>query len=145
VSGSGITLATCKSAPRSRQIPMPTPHHSVFHRPDALRAAQPTASMHWMANSKSQNSITKHLRRDESLYYTFIIQYAGENFFKNRWTFGEDTSYQWAAAEFKRRVDVLPAVASASRMTDWLTVVKCTQIRSRPTDYETFRLPPESA
>ena len=30
VSGSGISWATCKSAPRSRQITMPAPHHSVF-------------------------------------------------------------------------------------------------------------------
>ena len=29
-SGSGIGWATCKSAPRSRQITTPTPHHSVF-------------------------------------------------------------------------------------------------------------------
>ena len=40
--------ALCKSAPRSRQITMPAPHHSVFYRPDALPAAQPTASKHWM-------------------------------------------------------------------------------------------------
>ena len=30
VSGSGIRWAICKSAPRSRQITMPAPHHSVF-------------------------------------------------------------------------------------------------------------------
>ena len=30
VSGSGISWAMCKSAPRSRQIIMPAPHHSVF-------------------------------------------------------------------------------------------------------------------
>jgi len=47
VSGSGISWAICKSAPRSRQITMPAPHHSVFYRPDALPAAQPTASKHW--------------------------------------------------------------------------------------------------
>ena len=29
VSGCGISWAVCKSAPRSRQITMPTPHHSV--------------------------------------------------------------------------------------------------------------------
>ena len=33
-----------QSAPRSRQITTPTPHHSVFYRPDALPVAQPTAS-----------------------------------------------------------------------------------------------------
>ena len=47
VSGSGISWAICKSAPRSRQITMPAPHHSFFYRPDALPAAQPTASKHW--------------------------------------------------------------------------------------------------
>jgi len=33
-------------APRLRQITMPGPQHSVFYRPDALPAAQPTASKH---------------------------------------------------------------------------------------------------
>jgi len=47
VSGSGISWATiCKSAHRSRQITTPAPHHSVFYRPDALPAAQPTVSKH---------------------------------------------------------------------------------------------------
>jgi len=40
VSGRGISWAICKSAPRSRQITMPAPHHSVFYRPDALPATQ---------------------------------------------------------------------------------------------------------
>ena len=43
VSGSGISWAICKSAPHSRQ--MQHPHHSVFYRPDALPATQPTASI----------------------------------------------------------------------------------------------------
>ena len=46
-SGSGIHWAICKSAPRSRQITMPAPHRSVFHRLDALPATQPTVSGHW--------------------------------------------------------------------------------------------------
>jgi len=47
VSGSGIRWAICKSAPCSKEITMPAPHHSVFYRPDALPAAQPTVSKHW--------------------------------------------------------------------------------------------------
>jgi len=43
VSGSGISWAIYKSAPRSRHITTPAPHHSVFFIP----AAQPTASKHW--------------------------------------------------------------------------------------------------
>jgi len=46
VSGSGISWAICKSAPCSRQITTPALYHSVFYRPDALPAAQPTASKH---------------------------------------------------------------------------------------------------
>ena len=39
-------LGHMKSAPHSRKITMPVPHHSVFYRPDALTAAQSTASKH---------------------------------------------------------------------------------------------------
>ena len=43
----GISWTICKqSAPRSRQITTPTPHHSIFYRPDALPDAQPTVSKH---------------------------------------------------------------------------------------------------
>ena len=43
----GISWTICKqSAPRSRQITTPTPHHSIIYRPDALPDAQPTASKH---------------------------------------------------------------------------------------------------
>ena len=47
VSGSGIKCAPC-----SRQITTPAPHHSVFYRPDALPAAQPTVSQHWRHTCK---------------------------------------------------------------------------------------------
>jgi len=50
VSGSSISWAICKSAPHSRQITMPAPHHSVFYRLDALPATQPTVSKHWRHN-----------------------------------------------------------------------------------------------
>ena len=33
---SDISWAICMSAPRSRQITTPAPHHSVFYRPDAF-------------------------------------------------------------------------------------------------------------
>ena len=45
VSGSGISWAICKSAPRSRQITTPAPHHSVFYRPDALPAVKALKAM----------------------------------------------------------------------------------------------------
>jgi len=46
VSGSGISWAICKSAPRPRHTTTPTLHHSVFYRLDALPVTQPTASKH---------------------------------------------------------------------------------------------------
>ena len=59
VIGSGISWAICKSAPRSRQITTPAPHHSVFYRPDALPATQPTASKHCGQSSTDIKSISK--------------------------------------------------------------------------------------
>ena len=53
-SGNGTSWAICKYAPRSRQITTPAPHYSVFYRPYALPAAQPTASKHW--RNKRQNT-----------------------------------------------------------------------------------------
>ena len=38
VSGSSISWAICKFAPRSIQTTIPAPNHSVFYRPDALPA-----------------------------------------------------------------------------------------------------------
>jgi len=46
VSSSGICWAICKLC-TSSQTTTPASHHSVFYRPDALPAAQPTASKHW--------------------------------------------------------------------------------------------------
>jgi len=66
VSGSGISWAICKYAPRSRQITTPAPHHSVFHRPDALPAAQPTASKQW--RQLNGNLIEKYIKVKEMTY-----------------------------------------------------------------------------
>jgi len=58
VSGSGISWAICKSAPRSRQINMPVPHNSIFYWPDALLAAQPTVSKYWRQFSRRHGCYT---------------------------------------------------------------------------------------
>ena len=55
MSGSGISWATHRSVPRSRQITMPAPHHSVFYRPNALPAAQPTVSKYWRPSGDTDN------------------------------------------------------------------------------------------
>ena len=79
MSGKGISWAICKSAPRFRQITMPVPHHSVFYRPDALPAAQPTASKQkispspgrdWQANINAQSTHGCISRRISYLSYT---------------------------------------------------------------------------
>jgi len=77
LSGSGISWAVCKSAPRSRQITTPAPHHSVFYRPDALPATQPTASKHWR-NSWCQDNhkiTSSHLYSYKfNRYFSFLLQ-----------------------------------------------------------------------
>ena len=59
VSGSGISWAVYKSASRSRQTTTPVPYHSVFYRPDALHAAQPTASKQWRCKTQQKTNNTK--------------------------------------------------------------------------------------
>ena len=72
VSGSGISWDICKSAPRSRQITTPVPHHSVFYKPDALPAAQPTASKHWriLYDDESTQEMNKPLSYVSALAIT---------------------------------------------------------------------------
>jgi len=54
VSGSGISWAS------SRRTTMPVPHHSVFNRPDALPATQPTASKALKAKISQLEQFTPH-------------------------------------------------------------------------------------
>ena len=72
MSDSGISWAICKSAPHSRQTTTPVPHHSVFYRPDALPAAQPTASKHWRQKHWRQFTIV-HIVHYCSLFSIFDI------------------------------------------------------------------------
>ena len=73
VSGIGISWAICKSAPRSRQITMPTPHYSVFYRPDALPAAQPTASKHWRQPAYPGSPRQKVVKATKQLYVCVYV------------------------------------------------------------------------
>jgi len=57
VSGNGISWAICISAPWPRHITMPASHHSVFYRPDALPATEPTASKHWRQWQKDDKTL----------------------------------------------------------------------------------------
>ena len=72
VSGSDNSWAICKSAPCSRQITTPAPHHSVFYRPDALPDAQPTASRHWRHNECRAQTSRNHrsIRTQDTLHLT---------------------------------------------------------------------------
>ena len=54
VSGSGISWAICKSTPRSRQITMPVPHHSVFLQ-TGCPSCRPTNSVKALKGSISQS------------------------------------------------------------------------------------------
>ena len=78
VSGSGISWDICKSASHSRQITTPAPHRSVFYRPDALPAAQPTASKHWRhivwADNTGNDSLKTH---GSSLRPLYLLSWLG--------------------------------------------------------------------
>ena len=77
VSGSGISWGTCKSAPHSRQITMPVPHHSRF-----LQAGCPSC--------RPTNSV-KALKANA---LTVILQYnkvCGQSEVKNYWHYKHNT------------------------------------------------------
>jgi len=74
VSGSGVSWTICKSASLSRQITMPAPHHSVFYRPDALPAAQPTVSKHGRQIKQINQHITNTKVLNTINYITVIIR-----------------------------------------------------------------------
>jgi len=67
VSGSGISWAMCKSAPRFRQIAMPAPHHSVFLQA-GCPSCRPTNSI------KALKAILLYVLRVKKMkmYFTFI-------------------------------------------------------------------------
>jgi len=65
VSGTGISWAICKSAPRPRQITTPAPPPLSFYRPDALPATKPTASNHWRQLSLTANLVRKRYRNNK--------------------------------------------------------------------------------
>jgi len=83
VSGSGISWAIFKSTHRSRQTTTPAPHHSVFYRPDALPAAQPTALV------KALKKVLAHKQGMQifcSSYWHYMI-YKSDSFGKKEFYF----------------------------------------------------------
>ena len=94
-SGSGISWAICKSAPCSRQITMPAPHHSVFYRPDALPDTQPTASKHWRHKSKEMSKETHtHPFNGPLSRTTWVSQYQ-KGTTNLDFTEARDSEWQW--------------------------------------------------
>ena len=74
VSGGGISWAYASLHLAPDRITTPAPHHSVFYRPDALPAAQPTASKHLrklstlVTNCYSNGSDGMHCRSNTDRY-----------------------------------------------------------------------------
>ena len=75
VSGSGISWAICKSAPRSRQITMPAPHHSAL-KARALKAHVKALRHYTVTNTvdylQRQLATTSKYSRSPSLYFRRI-------------------------------------------------------------------------
>ena len=94
VSGSEIRWAICKPAPCSRQITTPAQHRSVFYRPDALPATQPTASKHWRQTQTHHNIFHTHTLNGPFSGTTRVSQYqkgkANLDFTETR-----DSEWQW--------------------------------------------------
>ena len=76
VSGSGISWAICKSAPRFRQITTPAPHHSVFLQ-TGCPSCRPTNSIKALKAIKKTKTKTFWTNANSginSMYHSYIQQ-----------------------------------------------------------------------
>ena len=104
VNGSGISWAICKSTHRSRQTTMPAPHHSVFIRPDALPAAQPTASKHWRWTSpQNEKTDDSHYQAHNFNWFTCNTTCMFVSVTNSRHVF-ENNTFNARASDFSRSV-----------------------------------------
>jgi len=86
VSGSGISWAICKSAPRSRQITTPAPHHLVFLQA-GCPSCRPTNSVKALkayCDKENENvNLASHKRQKyqnkaKNLRITYVLGLHGE-------------------------------------------------------------------
>ena len=77
MSGSGISWTMCKSAPRSRQITTPAPHHSVFLQ-TGCRSCHPTNTVKALKAQKVHDNASLFLQTSQaslatSSYWLLIL------------------------------------------------------------------------
>ena len=89
MSGSGISWAICKSVSHSREITTPAAHRSVFYRPGALPAAQPTVSNHWRLKCTKFDFRPDPARGAYSTPIDLLAVFMGAYFREGRRTEGE--------------------------------------------------------
>ena len=118
MSGNGISWAICKSAPRSRQITMPAPHHSVFFtgrtpflppnqqhqstegtqlqliNKEALLLRQKAEPWQWQRNDMINQSVCYAVqqRRTEEMHLKFSMNISNiQRTVESRWRHGQTT------------------------------------------------------
>ena len=97
VSGSGIRWAICKSAPRSRQITMPAPHHSVFTGPTAFL---PPNQQRQSTEGKMDDQIPKTSLGFVNGSHGFNETGTETRFSFDKWiVFSKTWTYSWGVAE----------------------------------------------
>jgi len=87
VSGSGISWAMCKSAPRSRL----DNHATVFYRTDALPAIPPTASRHWRHGSTPES----HKNRSQHFFAVTCARVVGFKCILGRYVLQKVGTERW--------------------------------------------------
>ena len=98
MSGSGISWAICKSAPRSRQITMPAPHHSVFLQAGCPSCYPTNSVKHWRLNKSFsiQHNLSYWLSVNTETSVNMTSQ-SGFVFFeqKSKWTLIYNIKQPW--------------------------------------------------
>ena len=96
MSGSGISWAICKSAPRSRQITTPAPHHSVFLQA-GCPSCRPTNSIKAL---KVEYTVLYIAANDKTLWWQTCLKTDEQD---SRWNVQESSD-----AASSQRVTLLP-------------------------------------
>ena len=122
MSGSGINWVICKCAPCSRQITTPTPHHSVFYRPDALPATQPTASKHWRLKALKERSWHVMKKASRLLVSTESKTHISDAYFKTDTSYlhGQNWMQMVSVSEQDRHPQMAPCAVQNGAPVDWI-------------------------
>ena len=127
-----IHLALLSSS--NAQITTPAPHHSVFYRPDALPAAQPTASKRWRRQINTKQIMDIRFRprsgaaSGESVWvFAYFAPHALPGHYVHKWPRPQNGMSHNRSQCGQSVIELQPLVSCADNFVKFRCVVSCTE------------------